>query len=421
MNQSQGFLYFYFMRILVLLLAGLLLQASSFAQSAECAGGRYHAPIFSQVTTTSGIQYGANLQPSILNPNNIQDLFLDIYEPTGDTLQERPLIIWAFGGAFVFGSRTNPDIIELSDRFSQMGYVNAAIDYRLTGELVLNGNDTLANFAVVKAMHDMQAAIRFFYQSVQNGNPYGIDTNRIYIGGVSAGAITAVHAAYINDLAEWPAQVDTTGLGGIAGNSGNPGYSMTVAGVINLAGGIGDTNWIQADEPPIVSLHGDEDDVVPYGTDTIDLFNLGLVINGSASIQDHAQRIGLTASLYTFAGAGHVPFTQNNAQGPYMDTTVFEVKNFLYTLTCGTAPPLSVEQPGHELLSLFPNPAQQYLHLTTPSPGRVQLYDATGRLVWFGQLTAGTHTLTRGNWPRGWYILRWENGAQQTQRKILWQ
>lgn len=408
------------MRILVLLLT-LAVSLVGQAQSQDCTGGRYNAPVFSQVTTTSGIQYGANLQPSILNPNNVQDLFLDVYEPTGDTLQERPLLIWAFGGAFVFGSKTNTDIIELATRFSQMGYVNAAIDYRLTGELALNGNDTLANFAVVKAMHDMRAAIRFFYQSAQNGNPYAIDTNRIYVAGVSAGAIAAVHTAYLNDLSEWPAQVDTTGLGGIAGNSGNPGYSMQVAGVVSLAGGIGDTSWIQANEPPIVSLHGDEDDVVPYGTDTIDLFNLGLVINGSASIHYHAQRIGLNAALYTFAGAGHVPHTQNNAQGPYMDTTVFEVKNFLYTLTCGTAPPLAVEQPTIQEIAVYPNPAQQWLHITTPTPGRVQLYDATGRLVWFGQLTAGTYTLPRGSWPNGWYILRWENGVQQLQQKILWQ
>lgn len=409
------------MKKLLFAAVAVLSAALLHGQSTDCVNGRYSLPIFSSVNTDTDILYGANLQPNIFNPNNIQDLFLDVYTPSGDTLTKRPLIIWAFGGAFVFGSRISDDIVELSTRFTQMGYVNAAIDYRLTGDLALFGNDTLANFAVIKATHDMRAAVRFFYKSAQNGNPYGIDTNRIYVGGVSAGAITAVHTAYLNDLSEWPQQVDTTGLGGVAGNSGNPGYSSKVAGVINLAGGVGDTNWIQVDEAPVVSLHGDKDDVVPYGTDTIDLFNLGLVINGSASIHHHAQRIGLASSFYTFAGAGHVPFTQNNSKGPYMDTTVFEVKNFIYNLTCGRPVPLATDPAIDKEPVLYPNPASNYLLLSVKQPGQLQMWDATGRLVWWKQLPAGTHSITRGEWPAGWYIVRWENENQQYQYKVLWQ
>ena len=32
--------------------------------------------------------------------------------------------------------------------------------------------------------------------SAQEGNPYRIDTNRIFLAGVSAGAVSAIHAAY---------------------------------------------------------------------------------------------------------------------------------------------------------------------------------------------------------------------------------
>lgn len=390
-------------------------------QPTDCSQGRYFSPIFGQVNVDSDIQFGANLQPTLFNPLNVQDLFLDVYQPGGDNLSQRPLIVWAFGGAFVFGNRTSDDIVELATRFSKMGYVNAAIDYRLTGALAFNGNDSLANVAVIKAMHDMRAAIRFFYKSAQQGNPYGIDTNHIYIGGVSAGAITAVHTGYLNDLSEWPPQVDTTGFGGIAGNSGNPGYSDAIAGIINLAGGIGDTQWIQAGEPPILSMHGDKDDVVPYGTDTVDLFNLGLLLHGSASVHEHAVRLGMRSELYTYAGAGHVPFTQNNAQGPYMDTTINEIKTFLYPLVCGSAPPLAIDPTLPEALSVYPNPARQYLRIEAPDrPGHAQLIDGLGRVVWQEALQGPT-TLQRGPWPNGWYILRWQTERESRQQSILWQ
>lgn len=400
---------------------GLLAPIWLWGQSTDCQQGRYYSPLFTQVKVDSSIQYGANIQPTLFNPFNVQDLFLDVYQPDGDTLSQRPLILWAFGGAFVFGNRASDDIVELSTRFSQLGYVNAAIDYRLTGELAFFGNDSLANVAVIKAMHDMRAAIRFFYKSAQQGNPYGIDTNRIFIGGVSAGAITAVHTGYLNDMSEWPPQVDTTGFGGIAGNSGNPGYRDEVAGIINLAGGIGDTQWIQASEPPIISMHGDKDDVVPYGTDTIDLFNLGLLLHGSASVHEQAQRLGLQSELYTYVGAGHVPFTQNDAQGPYMDTTVNEIKNFLYPLVCWTAPPLAVRQPVPQSLRVYPNPATQVLQIEAPEEsGQAQLIDAMGRIVWHGPLQ-GTTTLSRGPWPDGWYVLRWFTAEDSRQQYILWQ
>ena len=53
---------------------------------------------------------------------------------------------------------------------------------------------------VVRAVHDYRAAIRYFKKDFsENGNIYGIDTSLIFAGGVSAGAITAVHVAYMDN------------------------------------------------------------------------------------------------------------------------------------------------------------------------------------------------------------------------------
>ena len=64
---------------------------------------RYMSEVFTSVTVTSNIVYGNNL--AIIAGNTIpQDLKVDIYEPDtslGDSLVERPLIIYLHTGSFI--------------------------------------------------------------------------------------------------------------------------------------------------------------------------------------------------------------------------------------------------------------------------------------------------------------------------------
>lgn len=399
---------FFFICIMKMTLIWLfaLISVSAFAQRDECYTGRYLVPYYQQVDVQADILFGENLQPTIFNPTATQQLYLDFYQPANDTLSTgRPLILWAFGGAFVLGSRKNGDIIELCNRFSKLGYANAAIDYRLTSDLVFFGSDSLSYVAVMKGKHDMQAAIRFFVQDARGPNLYNIDTARIFVGGVSAGAITALHTAYLNEISEIPAIVDTAAIGGLAGLSGNPGLPMPVAGVINLCGGLGDTTWLKAGDVPVVSVHGDKDDVVPYGTDTITLFNLGLLLHGSASVQEHADRIGVTADLYTYVDQLHVPWS-NNPQGPYMDTTFGFVRDFLYPIVC--AIPLAVEEKeAKQHVQVWPNPAHTVATVQWPGQdqsAQLQLLDIQGRVVWAGTATGSNQaTIPRNQVPAGMY------------------
>ncbi|HRD51298.1 MAG TPA: hypothetical protein PKY96_01485, partial [Flavobacteriales bacterium] len=69
----------------------LLLSTTGFGQ--ECANGRYAtANFFPNVTVTSGVVFGSNTGVSGGN----QTLRMDVYEPTGDALALRPVVVCAF-------------------------------------------------------------------------------------------------------------------------------------------------------------------------------------------------------------------------------------------------------------------------------------------------------------------------------------
>ena len=223
---------------------------ASINTSAQCVGDRYKLEIFNNFNLSSDIEYGNNINYA----GFAEDLILDVYEPNGDTLANgdsvtnRPLVLLAHGGSFIGGSKTGSDVVPLAESFAKMGYVVASINYRLgfSNPFAIDSID--GTETVVRAVHDYRAAIRYFKKDFsENGNIYGIDTSLIFAGGVSAGAITAVHVAYMDNASEIPEYIDTNqaGLGGgIEGLSGNLGYQSEITAVINIAGALRDTNWM---------------------------------------------------------------------------------------------------------------------------------------------------------------------------------
>lgn len=313
-----------------LVISFTLLVTNSFAQ--PCQNGRYASEVFANHTLTSNITYGSNTTFSGAN----NSLKLDFYEPTGDAELSRPLIIWVHGGSFLGGSKTDPDMTALSQRFARKGYACASIDYRLGFFPIDSAN---AVKAVVRAVQDLKAAIRFFYKDKQTTDTYRIDTNQIYVGGSSAGAITALHVAYLDDICEisdYLNQATINQLGGLNGNSGNPGYSSTVKGVINLCGALAQYSWLEAGDVPMVSIHGTADGTVKYNRGIVNPGTALMYLDGSRMLHERACAVNVSSEFYTFSGAGHVPYIGNNA---YMDTTERFIRDFLVTqLGCNEAP-----------------------------------------------------------------------------------
>lgn len=377
-------------KFISLFLPFVVVSTNLFAQ--ECDGQRYYSQIFSQVELTSDIKFGQNVQPTILDPANIQELFLDVYEPQGDTLSARPLIIWAFGGGFIFGNKESNDVVTLSNEFAKMGYVCASIDYRLSTNLIVNGGDiSNAYEAVLKAMHDMRASIRYFYKDATTTDEHRIDTTRIYIGGVSAGAITALQIVHLDELSEVPSELMPyfQANGGFNGFSGNPGYSDDVAGIISLCGAVLDTAIINPTiSTPIVSMHGTADSVVPYDSSPLTLLDINVDVDGSSSIHHKLEEYGIINDFYTWYGANHTPFILNSSPEDelYMDTTIQFVRDFLFNLVCEGV--TSVDESNNLIstnLSVYPNPSQDIatieFELAAVSDVNLSLMDLTGRIV----------------------------------------
>jgi len=325
------------------------------AQHPTCDGTRYLNEVFPDVDTTVNIFFGVNTTYQ----GNVDSLYMDVYQPVGDTASKRPLMILAFGGSFIVGERT--DMAPLCHYYAQHGYVTATIDYRLFDGPFVPFPDSVA-FAdvVVKAIGDMKASIRHFREDAATTNLYNIDTNVIFIGGGSAGAIMALHTAYLDSTDNIPTHIQTAidNNGGFEGNTtSNTQYSSNVQGVLNLSGALGDASWVDAGDVPVFSVHDDNDDIVPYGQgySTIAGFPVSY-LEGSQVIADTATALGIPNVLITIPNSnGHVTYV-NDPQ--WQDSVFTGILVFLNEILCPMTTATKV-LPYTTEVAVYPNPAVQ--------------------------------------------------------------
>jgi predicted esterase len=295
----------------------------------SCTAERYEKdlfPNFNKQTVEYAVAKGWQIEK--------QPLLVDIYEPRDDQAVLRPLIIMAHGGSFIGG--TKEQVAPFCTALVKKGYVTASIQYRL---LPLNRAvqpDSILR-EVVRAINDMKAAIRFFRQSAAEGNPYKIDPNHIFIGGVSAGAITALHAGILDekDLINSQLKRIIEEEGGWTGDTGlaeNRKYSAKVSGIINLSGSIMDGNWIGKNDAPIFSYHGTNDMVVPINFKTIGNFPM----YGSEAIKQKADSIGVDNLLIKVPNGGHTDI-YSSAFAIYLNDFQKQTNQKIRQIICGNS------------------------------------------------------------------------------------
>ena len=137
-------------------------------------------PRFSSVTTTSGVLFHRTT-----NYKGVAtDLRVDIYQPTGDTATNRPVVMLIHGGGFrTTGVRTQSYIVNYANEFAKRGYVAMSIDYRQR-----SGADMPTAADELPALKDAAADALIALQWIRaNGRTYRYDPSSIFMAGGSAG------------------------------------------------------------------------------------------------------------------------------------------------------------------------------------------------------------------------------------------
>jgi para-nitrobenzyl esterase len=401
-----------------------ILLSISAQLTAQCDGNRYLNFIFPETESTTDIQYGENINYQ----GTSESLYMDVYEPAGDIEDGRPLIIMCHGGYFLSGDKAGPDMLPLCTDLAKMGYVVASINYR-KGIPFGASLEVPYGQAVVRAVQDLRAAIRWFRKNAEEeGNSYGINTNQIFVGGASAGAFMALHLAYMdeNEIPSW-LNMTIPGLeGGLEGESGNPGYSSDIMGILPVSGALGDSDWIDADDTtPACMFHGDADATVTIDSATFVLFGLINVttIEGSNYIADRMEDVGIDHCYHVTPGGGHVPYLGNAVEYDY---TLSLMSGFMHGMVCNEMFDCSY----HEILSgtheiaeqqegfVYPNPANDIFFLKGVD-NRVcsKLYTLDGRKI--TDITGSQFNAS--SLSEGIYVIEkiGSNGSQMRERIVI--
>ncbi len=324
------------MKKITTLLILTLFSALTFAQC----NGRYQTEIFSSVTKTT-VNY------SDVYPDNAHEM--DIYTPDGDTEINRPVILYMHGGSFYGGDKTTTDCVDFCESMAKRGYVAASLNYRLANIVSFITSNSTQYETVLKAVSDAKSAIRYFRKDFANGDTYAIDASTIFAGGYSAGAVIAVHLAYIDNISDLPTTPinvqaiinNVSPVHGLEGDAGNYGYSSDINGVISFAGGINDINWIDAADEPLVSIQGTSDLTVNYNCGPGMNNPAILTLCGSGEMHPRADNVGVLNDKLIFNGTDHNWAAFGNTNSKFIDAVNFTT-NFLFPLLpCNTTTSIS--------------------------------------------------------------------------------
>ncbi len=380
-----------------------LLAGFSNAQNPGCDGNRYINDVFQTVKKTT-VTYA----PSLSHTGVPMTLQMDVYEPEGDQVAARPVIIFEHGGSFIFGDRSMMQ--PWCELMAKKGYVTASITYRLYPFFLLGFPDSLDIFdTAVKAVGDMRAAVRYFREDAATTNLFKADPNNIFIGGYSAGAVAALHCTYLDMEDNIPPFLLNFinlngGLEGVSGSATNKTYSSASKAVVNMSGGLYRAGWIEEGESPMISIHGTADETVP--------FNSGLAANiaylqGSNLLHARAEETGVWNSLHVVPGGGHTNIYENASYKTHRDTFWSNVSLKLEEITC-SASSAAPELSAVAAWNMAPNPASGDAITVTLPEGTdntmLRIFNSTGNMVREISLNSAQQTVSLDGLPAGMYL-----------------
>lgn len=281
---------------------------------------RYKDSMFSASNVIT-VEYGSNVDYL----GRRDTLYADIYTPDSDSATNRALIIYVHGGGFNFGHRYAPAIVEACNKITKKGFVAASIEYRL-GVDRTNGGSMIKG--LIRAIQDLNGFIRY---AKANADKLNIDTNKIFISGSSAGAITVLNKAYMK-MDSAAARYGVYSSADLEGNSNNLPNTSTVAGVYSMWGAILDTSWIQDKDIPVGCVQSLRDPLIPWISGHLDE-DPSITLFGSYSIYTRARNAGLLTSIHWYESNQH---DLGLKVAPYKDTTIQLMTDFFSQIIYAT-------------------------------------------------------------------------------------
>ena len=308
------------------------MRISSFAAIGLAAAIGLGAPVAASAQTDDAaaafvsVATGYSLTPNITyHRAGGQDLTLDVYRPRAAS-EPTPTLIYIHGGGWTNGSRQASALTVLP--YLEMGWSVVNISYRLADAA-----------HAPAAVEDCRCALRWVYR---NAEQFNFDLDRIVVTGNSAGG----HLSLTTGMLPASAGLDRQCPGDRRRTwpTGNPSIAeLKVAAIINwygitdvhdlahrpagtsgnfteawlgsrsdrdaVARRVSPTNYVNGDTPPILTIHGDADSIVPY---------------------DHATRLhelldewGVPNQLVTVEGGGHGGFSPEDNQHIYATIRAF--------------------------------------------------------------------------------------------------
>jgi acetyl esterase/lipase len=287
------------------------------------------SPVFAQLSPTA--EWATHAQNQYQITANVTyltatgyDSKLDVYRHR-DATTLRPTLVFYHGGGWVGGAKESSVMSLLP--WLELGWNVVNVEYRL------------ARVALAPAaVEDALCALRFV---VAQAKTYGIDTSRIVVTGESAGGHLALAAGMI------PESAGFTNICAAGGFAESENAVPRVAAIINwygitdlndmlvepntrsyavqwlggsadrdeLARSVSPLTYVRAGLPPILSIQGDKDAIVPYSQ--------------NVRLRDALTKVGVPNELFTVPGGGHGNFTPEQRTEIYLKIREFLATNGL--------------------------------------------------------------------------------------------